>query len=119
MDTRNELRRMCESIANDLKELYDNEFTDEEIEEREENGEPTSVYDYFNDCLDIEYTISANGDFRGCKIMVACGGPNIWVDTCRGEVFGAWGSDRETAWIPSEICNEIDYIFEEMYNCTR
>jgi hypothetical protein len=119
METRDELKRMCENIATDLKDLYDADYTEEEIEELEENGEPTSLWNYFDDCLDIEYTISSRGEYRGCRIMVTWGGPNIWVDTTRGEVFGAWWTDTATAWIPSEVCNEIDLIFEEYYNCIK
>ena len=44
-------------------------------------------------------------------------GPNICIDTNYNEIRGFWGSDRESAWLPSEIAEEIDNIFEEIYNC--
>lgn len=110
----NDLKNYVDGIAKDIFAIYDGTTQD-----TNEDGEKMTLWDYFADVLDVEYLIGADMSFRGCKIMVACGGPNIWVDTTRGEVFGAWGCDRETAWIPSEICEEIDLIFEELFDCAR
>lgn len=114
MDNINEY---VQSIANDIKKVYD--YTPEERERYEEEGEAFDLFSYFEDVLDIEYTISGNGDFLGVRLAVTLGGPNVWVDTRRGEVFGAWGTERASAWLPSEICEEINSIFEESYNCIR
>lgn len=46
-----------------------------------EYPEQATLYDYFSDVYDIEYRISGNGEFRSVRLMVACGGPNIYVDT--------------------------------------
>ena len=115
--TKNELKTMCENIRKELERLYDADFTDAEIEEIQENGKATSLYDYFNDVLDFEYTINRDKTSKAVKIWVALGGPNICIDTNYNEIRGFWGSDRESAWLPSEIAEEIDNIFEELYNC--
>ena len=114
-----ELKNMVTSIRDDLNRLYDANYTDEEREEMEENGEACDLYSYFFDALDIEYTIGANGDFRGARIAVTLGGPNIYVDTRRGCVEGFWGSDHLESWVPSEVCDEINAIFEEFYISAR
>ena len=114
-----ELKEMLESIRGELEELYNGNRTDEEREEREENGEPCNMYDYFNDVLDVEYTISSRGDYLGAHIWITLGGPNIWIDTRYNKIKGRWGTDSVDVWLPSEISNEIDSIFEEFYNCTR
>lgn len=114
--TMNELKTMCENIREELNRLYNADFTDAEIEEMQENGEPTSLYDYFNDVLDFEYTINRDKTYKAVKIWVTLGGPNICIDTNYNEIKGFWGSDRESAWLPSEIADEIDNIFEEFYN---
>lgn len=114
-----ELKNMVTSIRDDLNRLYDANYTDEEREEMEENGEACDLYSYFSDALDIEYTIGANGDFRGARIAVTLGGPNIYVDTRRGCVEGFWGSDYWESRIPSEVCDEINAIFEEHYIAAR
>ena len=119
-NSNNELREYVESIAAELKAMYEGNFTDEELEVLEENGEAADLYEYFaENALDVEYTISGNGGFLGARIAVTLGGPNVWVDTREGCVKGYWGSDREEAWIPSEVCDEINFIFEESYNCMK
>lgn len=116
------LQSHVDSIAEELKRVYEGEVIADEDDAQcygIEEGEPLSFWDYFNDALDIEYTIGSDMSFRGVRIMVACGGPNIYVDTVRGEVFGAWWCETARAWIPSEVCNEIDAVFEELYACSR
>ena len=115
----NELQNYVDNIAAALRKLYEHEPTDEERERAEETGEACDLYTYFNDVLDIEYTISGRGDYLGTRIAVTLGGPNIYINTRHGEVEGFWGSDRAEAWIPSEICEEIDDIFSEYYEATR
>lgn len=112
-----DLRSYVNRIADELRFLYDADFPDETRERLEQDGEPHDLLSYFDDALDVEYTISGRGDFLGARIAVALGGPNVYVDTRRGEVEGYWGTDHESAWVPREICDEIDSIFEELYHC--
>ena len=112
-----ELRKNLDNIRAELEALYNAEYTDEERKEMENNGEAYDLYSYFNDVLDYEYTISSSREYLGAKIWVTLGGPNIHIDTRNGEIRGAWGTERESIWLPSEICVEIDSIFEELYNC--
>lgn len=115
----NELKKYVDGIRDELKALYELDITDEEREKREESGDPCSLYDYFDDVLDIEYTIDSQGEYLGARVYVTLGGPNVWIDTCEGYVKGAWGTDREESWIPSEINDEINDIFREYYDCIR
>ena len=114
-----ELENMVTSIRDDLNRLYEADYTDEEREQMEENGEAYDLYSYFDDALDIEYTISGNMDFLGARIAVTLGGPNIYINTRTGYVEGYWGTDKAEAWIPSEVCDEINAIFEDLYNAAR
>ena len=118
-NTASDLQKYVDGIAADLRKLYEADPTDEEREAAEENGEACDLYSYFSDALDIEYTISSRGDYLGARIAVALGGPNIYIDTREGEVKGYWGTDRADAWIPSEICEEINNIMEEYYDMVR
>jgi len=112
-----ELRKNLENIRAELEALYNAEYTDEEREEMENNGEACDLYSYFNDVLDYEYTISSRREYLGAKIWVTLGGPNIWIDTRAEQINGAWGNERETIYISKDIAAEIDSIFEELYNC--
>ena len=104
----NDLRDYIENIKEEVFAIYDGKAMNEE-------EEPASFYDYFEDALDWNYTISANGDFLGVRVYVTLGGPNVWIDTRNKEIAGAWGTERESTWLPSEICEEIDEVFESYY----
>lgn len=79
----------------------------------------SNLYEYFDDCLDVEYTIDSRGDYLGACIWVGLGGPNIWIDTRDRAVKLAWGSDRAEWSIYSDTAEAIDEIFEEQFKCLR
>ena len=98
------------------------EITEAEIEDLNtygytDNLESASMYDYFNDCYDIEYTIGSDMDYRGVRVMVACGGPNIYINTKRGTVELYWWTEHAEADLSKEAIEEIDAVFEELYTC--
>ena len=136
-------RKYCENIADNLKAYYNGEmyrcpecgeviewdnyqyneetavYTCQECEAtiEEYELEALSLYDYFDDCYDIEYRVGSDKQFRSVCIMVACGGPNIYIDTRSKLVELYWWSDRASYPIYSDVCEEIDRIFEEVFNC--
>lgn len=80
--------------------------------------EQLSLVDYFEDSIyDIEYRVGSDRKYRNVRIMVACGGPNIYVDTAEHAVRLYWWTDRAEAWVDADTCNAIDALFEELYNC--
>lgn len=84
----------------------------------EDDAEPASLYDYFADALDIEYTVgSREHDFRGVRIMVACGGPNIYVDSMARAVKLYWWTDRAEYPLLSEAVEALEEFGEELYSC--
>ena len=110
----NEMFEYVKRIRDELEAVY-NGTTDE----TNEDGEPETMYDYFADPLDYEFTVNSSGEYLGVRVYVTLGGPNVWIDTRRGEIAGAWGADRADIWLPSEIAEEIDSIFCEYYEATR
>lgn len=105
-------------IALDETDIEDYNEQCEQLKELERIG-ASNLYEYFDDCLDIEYTISSRGDYLGVCIWVGIGGPNIWIDTRDRAVKLAWGSDRAEWGIYSDTAEAIDDIFEELYKCMR
>ena len=101
-----ELQNYVESIRKELTAIYNGERTNDD-------GEQMTVYDYFYDALDVEYTYASTGELLGVRVYVTLGGPNVWVDTRAGEISGAWGTDRAAAWLPSEIASEIVDMFAD------
>ena len=81
--------------------------------------EQLSLYDYFSDCLDIEYRVSGKGrdDYRSVRIMVAFGGPNIYIDTASKAVELYWWTDQASYPLTHDVCDEIDDWASEMWAC--
>lgn len=93
------------------------EDADQEDDPRDQ-WEQVSVFDYFADCFDIEYRVSSPHDQpRSVCIMVAYGGPNIYVDTASQAVELYWWGDRASYPISNYAADEIDAAFCELWNC--
>lgn len=56
-----------------------------------------SGFDYIADVLDINWVLDSNRKFKGARLLVAFGGPNIWIDTVKRTVEGRWWNDSFTA----------------------
>ena len=97
--TNNELQDQVNHIAQQLQEGIT--FEESGIGNYEDRGlgrgDIISGIDWLEDALDIEWTISSTGDFLGARVLVAFGGPNIWVDTRRCTVEGHWWGDHAVA----------------------
>ena len=79
--------------------------------------EIATIGDYFDDFYDIDYVIGSDKHYKACRVLVAFGGPNIYIDTWKKEVQLFWWSDTAIADIPNELCAEIDEFFKMLYEC--
>lgn len=79
--------------------------------------EQLSIYDYLEDVLDIEYRIGTDKQLRSVQIMVACGGPNIYLDTASQKVELYWWGDSAYYPLSSDAVASIDEWAEELYQC--
>lgn len=64
----------------------------------EDEAEQASIYDYFknNDIYNIEYRIDGQNELRSVEIMIACGGPNVYIDTGKNAIcLYWWGTSAE------------------------
>ena len=75
-----------------------------------------SGYDYLNDALDIEYTVSSDKQYLGARVLVTCGGPNIWIDTRLKQVQGYWWNESFIESYASDAM-DLDGTLEEFFNC--
>ena len=79
---------------------------------------PVSWFDWLGDNeYDIEYTIGGDKGYRGVRIMIACGGPNIYLNTRTGDVELYWWNERASYPMSSDVVDYIDSIYEELFNC--
>lgn len=77
--------------------------------------ETLGIYDYLEDVYDIEYRIGSDKQLRSVQLMVACGGPNIYIDTASKQVELYWWGDRADWSLSSEAVESIDEWAEEYY----
>lgn len=114
-DFHKEFQKYVQSIADTLEAIKDNGFYEYE-DENDEEGEW-----YFEETYNIDYIWRFNYGLIGVRVMVACGGPNIWVDTFEKTVHGYWGGDEAIAYLTNDCCEKIEDAFgwdaaERIYN---
>lgn len=68
--------------------------------------------EWLEDILDIQFTVSRDREYLGARVLVAFGGPNVWVDTRSRQVEGYWWGDSYTASFRDNIgldeaCSEL------------
>lgn len=81
-----------------------------------EAGDILSAFDYLQDALDIEYIVNSEGDYLGARVLVAFGGPNIWINTRTSMVEGAWWGDS----FSMAYCEDamgLDDALSELWSC--
>jgi len=104
--TKSNLQNHVDSIAHDL----DNGLTNEE-------GEPVHGFDYLEDVLDIQYIVTSEKQYIGARVLVAFGGPNIWINTQTKTIEGYWWDESAFAsYYDDEI--GLDEALEELWNCS-
>lgn len=79
--------------------------------------EQLSIYDYFDDMLDITYITNSQKEYIACRVMVACGGPNIYINTWDRKVELHWWTDHAEYYLTNTVCEAIDDCMEEYFNC--
>ena len=85
-----QLRRMCKNVAEEITE-----------------GKSTRLSDYDSKCevileadhfmkgvYSIEWICNQDKSYKAARLMVAGGGPNIWVNLQTNTVDGYWASDK-------------------------
>ena len=94
-----QLRRMCKSIAEDMTEgdrLQANSYMEKNV-------------------YDIEWITHNDHSYKAARLLVAGGGPNIWVNLQTNTVDGYWASDK-CSWGFVDNIGLDDYL-EELHSC--
>ena len=101
-----QLRRMCKNIAEEITEGKTQEYI------REPEIELTSEK-FMDHVYDIEWITRQDKSYKAARLLVAGGGPNIWVNLQTNTVDGYWASDK-CSWGFVDNIGLDDYC-EEMY----
>jgi len=107
-----QLRRMCKSIADGITNpvISNDEQEDGSVEQH------GGASEWMQDVYDIRYIVDREKRYMGAELMVAGGGPTVWVNVYTKEVEGFWGFDRV---IEPFIDNlGLDDYLEELYACS-
>ena len=91
-----QLRRMCKEIAEDIS-----------------NGDGTSASEFMDSTYDIRYIVDREKRYFSAELLVAGGGPTIWVNLYTGYVEGYWGGDKVEHPFTDNL--GLDDYCEEMY----
>ena len=91
-----QLRDQCKHIAQEITE-----------------GEDADVGQWMEGVYDIEWITSQDHSYKAARLLVAGGGPNIWVNTQTRTVDGYWWGD--TCKYPFEDNLGLDEYLEELY----
>jgi len=104
----------CYSLDDDGYYYY--EIDGNKIEASE--VEPVSIYDYFDDdgIYNIDYICNSYKELQAVRIMVACGGPNIYINTWDKEVQLYWWSSSGSFYLDNDVCEAINDYFTEYWN---
>ena len=79
---------------------------------------PVDILEWLGDRVyDVEYTIGGNKEYRGVSLMIACGGPNIYINTKSSNVELYWWSESARYPMSSSVTDMIDSTYEELFNC--
>ena len=106
-----------ETTQEQLKEIV--MATIEKIENLTTSLQEDEENDFFNSILSISYMSDFNNgkqEYLGAELLVAFGGPNVYVDTRYNLVSGHWGRHS------FEMSYNDDYFlyehFEEQFYCS-
>lgn len=112
------LIKSCDSISNSLERFAPDDFF-----YINEDGNESNYLDEDNYNTDVVWRMGYG--VIGVRIMVACGGPNIWIDTIEGAVCGYWGADTYKAYLTTAtndaivdhfVNTSLDYLVEDIRN---
>lgn len=78
----------------------------------EDGGETTPVIQNFDD---INYILGQGGALLGVRMLVADGGPTIWVDTQINQVQGTWWSYELKFDLPPDVGEAINETIKDTH----
>ena len=117
--SKEQLIENCRYVAEHLSRFLDSDLTysadEDTFHPKEEGLEDDGLYGYIqNSVYDIKLTTDLEGTLYGVQMMVAGGGPNIYINTIKMEVEGYWGGDECHISLGYRICQMIDNEIEQM-----
>ncbi len=95
------LRRMCKQIAENITS----------------GGQIGGVHDFMEGVYDIEWITFQDHSYKGARLLVAGGGPTVWVNVKTDEVEGYWAGDHCTEAFQDNI--GLRAHLEDLHACSK
>ena len=105
-DSKQQLRRMCKEIAEEITKG---------TREIPEGESPAS--EYMENVYDIEWITHQDHNYKAARILVAGGGPSIWVNLLGNTVDGYWWGDH--CKVPFTDNIGLDDYLSELYASSK
>ena len=86
-------------------------------EPKDEDDEQASVLDVIGDVYNVKFIVDGEREFENVRLMVACGGPSIWLDTETMNIELYWGGEEMCLPMDYDAVSEIRAYGEELYSC--
>ena len=100
-----QLRRMCKEIAQEITDGL-------KIDDTSGTG---TVTEWMEGVYDIRYIVDREKRYLGAELLVAGGGPTVWVNLDTKYFEGYCGGDQVTESFTDNL--GLDDYCEEMYGC--
>lgn len=97
------LYEQCKCISEELDELVDKYNNSDDCDD---------FIEYFDDNYGIDYIWRMGVGLIGVRVLVAFGGPTIYIDTFDGVVRGYWG-DTQSYPLNYNVVDTINDYFED------
>jgi hypothetical protein len=99
------------------EEDWTNGMTPSDYGSEEEYEEANSAWGWLSDVLDIDWVCYHDKTYKGARLWVALGGPNICVNTTTNEVEGYWLGEKPVKLYYGSN-SELDEAARELFECT-
>ena len=97
-----QLERMVKNIALDITD---------------ENNTMKQLESFIDGVYDIEWITHQDHSYKAARLLVAGGGPNIWVNLQTNTVDGYWGADKRSWGFQDNI--GLDDYLQEMHDSNK
>ncbi len=105
------LRRKCREVADDISNpKISKDYGGEAIELQ-------TAHEWMEGVYDIEWITSRDRSYKAARLLVAGGGPSIWVNLQTNTVDGYWWND--TCKVPFVDNLGLDEYLEEMHASSK
>ena len=106
-----QLVRMCKEIAEGISNAVISNDEQEDGSVEHHGG----ASEWMEGVYDIRYIVDREKRYLGAELLVAGGGPTVWVNLDTKYVEGYWGGDQVTEPFTDNL--GLDDYCEEMYGC--